>query len=1342
MRDAATEFHEQWLGMVQPVEGLVVSLPTLVDAQVLKRLPLTARDRLASHCRNLEDPAQAPGAEGTAALAVGLEDLLFDPELLGFREDDFHRGEALPRELSLWVREGRQELTPTLGLKRKTAATVEEDISPAARAGAAYHLLIWQVPEGLDLDRPETVTGDWDYPPTAKFERLLRHCRVSAGVIFNGLALRLVVAPHGQSSGWMTFRMADLVTTGGRPLLDALVMLLGRASFFGRAPSARLPALLEESRKRQANVTKKLSEQVFQALELLLAGFEAAAERDGSDGLEDARQLGDDPLEEDHLYGGLLTVLLRLVFLLYSEDRGLVPVEHDLYAEHFSVLGLFDQLQADDGEFPDSMDRRFGAWDRLLALFRAVWLGVEHDDFRMPPRGGRLFDPNRFPFLEGWPRGGSAPVTQAAARAAVRVPSVDDGTVYRVLRRLIVFEGQRLSYRALDVEQIGSVYEALMGYHVVKVMSPAVCLKANRYWLEAAVISEIPQKRRVGWLMAEAGLPNAKAKKLAAAVAKVATQGEGRSAALLEALEPFGRRGEAPAPAGRLVLQPGSERRRTSSHYTPRSLSAPIVQRTLEPLLAALGPEPAAEQLLELKVCDPAMGSGAFLVEACRFLADQVVAAWTREGQLEALAEAHEDVVNHARRLVAQRCLYGVDKNLFAVDLAKLSLWLETLARDLPFTFLDHALRWGDSLVGLSFDQISGFHWKPQHQQDLASKALQDALSEAITLRQEILDLAGEGESARREKERLLRDADDALGHARLIGDLVVGAFFAHSKVKEREQELGQRLAEVNAWLEAGEGAPPPELRQLQLQIRSRVPVFHWMLEFPEIFCADRPDPLEHGRINHVAYIDAFLGNPPFLGGKSISTYHGSEYSDWLALIHGAGKNGDLSAHFFRLADRLLGAHGTIGLIATNTIAQGDTRAAGLQPLVNFGLVIYDATRDMPWPGTAAVTVSVVHLAKGNVASLADGHRLDGKIVEVINSRLRPKPERPDPERLLRNQDLSFQGSILLGMGFTLAPKERDELVTRDPRNAERIFPYLGGDEVNSSPTQDFHRYAINFGQKSLREARAWPDLLKVLEQRVAPERAQKKSKAVASWPWWQHWRSREDLYEALLPLQHCLVTSRVSKHLLLAQQPNDRIFAETLYVFPFESRTSFSVLQSRLHETWARLLSSSFEDRLRYTASECFETFPFPHPDPRAEIPELEVIGGWLYEARAKYLVETDQGLTECYNRLKDPQEDDPRILELRRLHEEMDRAVLAAYGWQKVKVPPYTTPETDVARQALEAFEDEVIDRLFLLNSQRAEEERRLGLAAASKAKGKGKKKAPRKKKAPNEAQAGLFD
>src|SRR5262249_47520061 len=156
---------------------------------------------------------------------------------------------------------------------------------------------------------------------------------------------------------------------------------------------------------------------------------------------------------------GLLTALLRLVFVLYAEDRGLLPVEEPVYAQGLSVLGVFDELQRDHDAYPDAMSRLFGAWSRLVLLFRAIFECVEHGTRRMPARGGQLFDWNVYPFLEGWGPAGGAPIVALTARAAVRVPSVDDETVYRVLERLLLFQRQRLSYRALDVEQIGSVYE-------------------------------------------------------------------------------------------------------------------------------------------------------------------------------------------------------------------------------------------------------------------------------------------------------------------------------------------------------------------------------------------------------------------------------------------------------------------------------------------------------------------------------------------------------------------------------------------------------------------------------------------------------------------------------------------------------------------------------------------------------------------------------------------------------------------------------------------------------------------------------------------------------------------
>ncbi|KYF68776.1 hypothetical protein BE15_08765 [Sorangium cellulosum] len=1050
--------------------------------------------------------------------------------------------------------------------------------------------------------------------------------------------------------------------------------------------------VLRDSRERQADVAGALADQAFDALGALLRGFEDAARRDGAGALEDAFARG-----PEHLHGGLLTALLRIVFLLHAEDRGLLPV--------LGVHPLFRELEAERAARPAALRRRFGAWARLLALFRAVHRGVRGPELTLPARGGQLFDPERYPFLE-------------------RAPSVDDGTVHAVLEKLLVLDGRPLSYRTLDVEQLGGLYEALMGYRVERAAGTTVCLRPDKVWVSAADALAQPGTRRAAWVAERAGLSRREARTLVEALAAATTAGD-----LLEALGPLRARDAEVLEAGRLYLQPGAERRRTSSHYTPRSLSAPIVARALEPLVRQMGEAPPSERLLGLAICDPAMGSGAFLMEACRYLADRVVAAWTLEaarGDAAAArrlagAAAGEDVVSQARRLVAQRCLYGADKNPFAVSLAALSLWLVTRATGEPFTFVDHALRHGDSLVGLDLAQLRAFHWEPAAPASPFREAVDAAVDAALRLRRQLADGAGgaEGDAA-----RLVQEAEEAIGRARLLGDLVVGAFFAHGRDRDRQRERDRRARLASAWLSGGE-PPPEELLAMQRALREGapggsppLPAFHWALEFPEVFEEPRAggEPPGGAPGPRSGRLDAFVGNPPFLGGKRISTDHGDVYAAWLEALHGATRNTDMAAHFFRRAAALLGRRGTVGLIATNTIAQGDTRRSGLQPLVEGGrAIIYNAVRSAPWPGDAAVHVAVVHLALG--MSPRDGvppPRLDGRPVRHINSHLRAMPERPDPRPLRASQDLCFIGCFLRGGGFVLAEGEGRALRAADPAAGEVLRPFLGGEEVNSSPSHSPHRCVIDFGERGLEESGRWPALLAIVRSRVKPERDRLRSTGVDAGHkarWWQFANPRPELRRRLAPLRRCLVAARVTKHLCFAFQPVDRTFSDQLCVFAIEDHARFAVLQSRAHEAWARLLSSTMGEGLRYAPSDCVETFPFPRPEHLGPGGPLEAAGERLYAARARLMTELGEGLTAMYNLLKDPACARPGVVELRRLHEEIDSAVLAAYGFDDIEVPPYAAPATPGERQAAGAFEDQVIDRLFALNEARAAEEEREG-------------------------------
>ena len=408
---------------------------------------------------------------------------------------------------------------------------------------------------------------------------------------------------------------------------------------------------------------------------------------------------------------------------------------------------------------------------------------------------------------------------------------------------------------------------------------------------------------------------------------------------------------------------------------------------------------------------------------------------------------------------------------------------------------------------------------------------------------------------------------------------------------------------------------------------------FHWEIEYTEVFDRDNPG------------FDAIIGNPPFLGGKRISTVLGGEYRDWLATLHtGSNSNADLVAHFFRRAFNLLRQGGTLGLIATNTIGQGDTRSSGLRWICKHGGTIYDARRRIKWPGEAAVVVSVVHITKGQHT---DPKSLDGRNAETISAFLFHRGGHDDPARLAANAGKSFVGMFLRGMGFTFDDTDSKgvatplsamhSLIERNPRNQEVIFPYIGGEEVNTSPTHAHHRYAINFGDRDEEECRTrWSDLMAVVEQRVRPARENIGNSAIDrthKTRWWLYANDRPQLRATIAVLDRVLVISRISNSFAFTFLPNGMIYNEKTVVFPFNQTAAFAMLQSRPHEVWTRFLSSTLKDDLQYTPSDCFGTFPFPKG---WEIHSaLEAPGQAYYEFRARLMVRNDEGLTNTYTRI-----------------------------------------------------------------------------------------------------------
>jgi hypothetical protein len=1270
---AAIAAHDEWLGFVQPV-GLVVAPPVLVDRSVII-------DRnIRQHQERLDGLLNDDENAVTDIRSIFVE-------LLGWEDDDLAQPDP---EHHIRLPELDVTLEPHWQIK-------DREGSP--------QLLIRCEPKGTALDEPpaEAVDG-WTASPQVRFERLLGKTGIPTGLLCTPEAVRLVYAPAGETSGHVTFRIAHMAQVMGRPILAAFNLLLGEHRLFRTEPRERLGALLAASREAQNMVSTRLARQVLGALHELLRGFVAtdAGRRDGATPI--AHLAADDPRR---LYSGLVTVLMRLVFVLYAEDRDLMPADR-LYEDNYGLRGLFKKLRDDAARHGDDlMDRRYGAWARLLALFRLIHAGGGREGFKFTSRKGRLFDPDRFPFLEG---------RISAEDAIGTLPLLSDGTIWRVLDRLLVLDGERLSYRTLDVEEIGSVYQAVMGFRIEQRPGRALVLRSRGHH-GAGVIVDIdallavrPADRKKRLVDLDAASLTPREEKAVAEAAGVNALADALSGKVDEDATP------ALAPSGQPLLQATDERRRSGSHYTPRSLTQPIVAETLRPILERLGAQATPEQILSLKVLDPAMGSGAFLVEACRQLADALVKAWDVHG-LRPELPPDEDALLHAKRLVAQRCLYGVDRNEMAAELGKLSLWLATLARDHEFSFLDHCIRHGDSLVGLDRQQIEALRWAPDggdRQLDLVHALVRDRLGEIERERGRIR--AALDDAHDHELRLVLARAERALADPKQIGDAVVAAFFSVEKARAREEARLRLRAQIEMGGAGWQERLAPAVDALRGGSPPVVP-FHWPLEFPEVFDRDNPG------------FDAIVGNPPFAGKATITAVNRANYIDWLTSMHpGASGNSDLVAHFYRRAFGLLRAGGCFGLLATNTIRQGDTRASGLAPIRRAGGTIYTARRRYKWPGEAAVVVCAVHIAKGQ---LPGPYRLDGRTVPLITAFLFHDGGDDDPLPLRANADKSFQGSIVLGMGFTFDDNDKKgvasptsvmrDLISKDVRNSQLIFPYIGGEEVNESPTHSHHRYVIQFDEMSETEAKRWPDLWRIVISKVYPERILKDK---TKYPrmveeWWKFWNNRHELLSAISNFDRVIACCRHSPHLSFCFLPSKSVFAESLNVFASDSDSCFAALQSRVHEIWARFFASSMKDDLRYTPTDCFETFPLPEgfdADARLGGPGRE-----YYDFRGTLMVEHGEGLTKVYNRFHDPEERSKAIDKLRWLHDTMDRAVLDAYGWTDIRPRcefevEWEDDDAETARRRRkpwryrwpEPVRDEVLARLLALNAARAGEER----------------------------------
>jgi len=1186
----------------------------------------------------------------------------------------------------------------------------------------------------------ETPGDLWAANPIDRVEAMLRDSRIPIGIVTDGRWWGLVCARQG---AMVASGIVDALTWIEEPRTrDAFLTLIGRPYLVGGDPKDRLPVLFEESVAAAEEITEALGAQVRRAVELIIQSLSESA--------ADARRRSlPDPLpaRPHDSYEAAVTVMMRVVFLLFAEERGLLP-SGELFDQGYGIARELDQLIARrNEESEEALDSTSLAWHRLLATSNALYHGASFENIRMPAYGGSLFDPSRFPFLSAATEQGTLAVT------------VSDRVMLHVLQSVqiatIKGEARRISFRDIDVEQIGYMYEGLLGYTAAVAHEVTVGIKGSLgeepeiplAMLEGLASKNPDRKKFADALRAwvEQDQPSAKPPSRAAIakavdadvdpnIVSALTQAVGDDLDLRDRVKPWLglirldlRKRPFVVLEGGLLVRETPSRKNAGAHYTPKSLAEQVVLHALQPLCYAPGPhqtaDPAAwklkpsNEILSLKIADIACGSGAFLVAAARHLAERVVEAWTTEDRTNA---ARKDIYTLAIRQVIAKCLYGADINDMAIEMCKLSLWLVSLDRNLPFSFVDDKVFLGNSLLGLTkLDQLRNLHIDPSKGTKWVTKRLASGtdlayvvdvdvdsiIAKAVALREDLASPVDDADPARSSaaKRRLLMQLHEVTADLRKIANGVTGtglplggkpgkaldAAYADLRMAARKAYPDTAGGgSDSAWLETiiDRGLTPAVETDYE-----RWQPLHWIIEAADVM-------VDHGGF------DAIIGNPPFLGGQKLTGAMGTPVRDWFVNILSEGRRGsaDLVAYFFLRATSLLQANGTLGLIATNTVAQGDSREVGLDAIVAAGFTITRAIQSRPWPAASA---NLEYAAVwGTLGSVADAvpRVADDVPVSRISTLLEPQGRTAgNPVRLIENTGIAFQGCIVLGMGFVLDTAEAQEWIATDPRNAEVLFPYLNGEDLNSRPDASASRWVIDFGDRSEAEAAKYPLPYARVVRQVKPERMQNNRKPRRDY-WWQFAERAAGMRKAIAELPEVLVIARVSKTVMPLRVPTGQVPSEQVVVFASDGYSVQAVLSSSLHQLWAITYGSTLETRVRYTPSDVFETFPLPAPTDR-----LDAAGRSLDEERREIMLRRDLGLTKLYNLVNDPEiRRDRDVDRVRDLHVEIDETALAAYGWNDIRLDHGFHSYRQVERwTACPAARVDLLDLLLLENRRRDE-------------------------------------
>lgn len=1370
---------QDWLNLVDPDGAFMTTTELLaVFPNGFDPMPTELRTELRARTAELtDDPVErADLREWLLGTVLDWDDLLAD-------------GQRIPTAATVRTADG-VELRPEHVL-------LDTDDANRVRLG----VFVW--PDGTALDRraDATTTGDsWTASPLQRAETWCRESGTPLALVTDDDHWVLVWAPRGAPSASGRWSIGDLADE--RVLQAGFVSLLGARRFFSVSDEPKtgetIERLFERAADAEAEVTKGLGSSVRQSVELLVAAMSRDDVASGGAVLRG--------IPNTEVYEASVTVLMRLVFLLFAEERRLLPAEDPLWAESYSVLTLRDDLRVAatrDGE--DALERRSSAWHRLLATFRAVHGGVNHDRLTLPAYGGSLFDPDRFPFLEGRRTNERIYVNDLdlgpaddAEPGPGRPIAIDDRTVLAILDSLLTVQvksgrtkvAQRVSYKALEVEQIGHCYEGLLDHGCAPIDVLALGLTGPEGNEPEITVDELDRYATNGnddlaeWLSDKTRCGRSSS----AIVKDLANEPDGVDLARLrvacghddatvERVLPYWGIIRNDLRGLPIVLLPGSQyvtqtstRRNMGAQYTTKALAEEVVQHALEPIVYDPGPQNEPDQakwklktpeaILDLRVCDPAVGSGAILTAAGRYLANRLIEAVLEHGRgdgrfadrLQAIAVAPaEDQTVLARREVVDHCLYGVDKNPVAAEMAKLSLWLITMARERPFTFLDHAIQVGDSLLGITdIDQLRWLHLDPSARKGAAgfeTLVLDSRIKAATDLARQVRELSVTTVRDAVRKQRLDRDLRTAMADLSTISDVIVGAAIvtAGKKKAELAECLHSQLDRIRSALDCDRSDDERAAALgvldgvaagwLRTDLPDEVPnpwerrCLHWPIAFPEVFLDGR------------RRFDAVVGNPPFLGGTDLLPVFGESMRSHLVEAIAEGRRGvrgqaDLCVYFLL---RLTSVAGTIGILATNSLGDGDSREVGLRALVEeHAWTIYRSVPALKWPGDAQLVISILWLTDQSwQGTFVVG---DKQVSSIGDDLLAVSRVRGEPSRLVQPYR-QLPGSKVNGRGFVLDADETDRFLASHPKESGVLVPYVSGEDINDSPTHLSSRHIICFWDWPLERARNYPNALAHVERTV---RVAREAGGSSGWrermvrDWWQFEAVRMDLYDQIADLGHVVAIAQTSSTCMPGYVPSGVVFSHAAVVFITNELGDLGVLSSAFHQQWALRYGSAMKTDLRYVASRCFETFPQPHRHGQTW-EAVRDAGAQLKEFRSRLMIERSMGLTKTYNRVNDPKDEDQSVRQLRELHVSLDHAVRDAYGWPDLNLAHghWETPQ-GVRFTVSPDAKEEILDRLLELNHQRFAEEVAAGLhdTRTKKSSGKG-----RKKKADDDQQGSLL-